>query len=52
MPLVLSELIEKLKREDEITLLELLEINSEMIIERFSDIIEEKQDYLEESIDD
>lgn len=52
MPLVLSELLEKLKREDEVYLLELLSINSEMILDRFTDLVEENMDYLEELLDD
>lgn len=52
MPLILSELLDKLKREDEIYLLELLSINSEMILERFSDLVEERMEYLEELLDD
>lgn len=52
MPLILSELLEKLKREDEVYLLELLNISSEDILERFADFVEERQDYLEELLDD
>jgi hypothetical protein len=52
MPLILSELIDKLKREDEVTLLELLAIDAEMILERFADLVEEKMDYLEGMTDD
>ena len=52
MPLVLSELLEKLKREDEVLLLELLGISSEDLVERFVDLIAQKQDYLEELLDD
>lgn len=52
MAWVLCELLEKLKREDEVQLLELLSINSEMILERFADIVEERMDYLEEMSDD
>lgn len=52
MPLVLSELLEKLKREDEVYLLELLSINSEMILDRFTDLVEENMDYLEELLDE
>lgn len=48
MALLLTELLEKLKREDEVYLLELLSIDSEMLVDRFSDIIAEKQDGLEE----
>ena len=52
MSLILTEIIEKLKREDEIFVLELLEIDSEMLVERFSDLVEYKQNYLEGLLDD
>lgn len=52
MPLVLSELLERLKRLDEVILLDLLEINSEELIERFSDKIETKLNLLVEELDD
>jgi hypothetical protein len=44
--LALSELIELLKDEDEVSLLEMLEITSIDIVERFSDFIENKYDLL------
>lgn len=44
--LTLEELKARLKRYDELTLLELLNISSEEIVERFDDIIEEKYDVL------
>lgn len=46
MNITFEELKEKLKRVDEVALLELLEIRSEDIIERFDDFIEEQQDRL------
>jgi hypothetical protein len=46
MTLTLPELIERLKELDEVTLLELLGITSESLVDRFSDVIEEKQDTL------
>jgi len=52
MPLVLSELLEKLRALDEIILLDLLEINSEDILERFADKIELKMSLLIEELDD
>lgn len=52
MALTLVELAEKLKREDEVSLLELLEIDSEDLVSRFIDIIEDKFDSLEEEFDD
>lgn len=49
MPLTLNELKEKLADNyDEISILELLEINSYDLVERFTDKIEEKFDQLEE----
>lgn len=46
-----DELKEKLQRVDEVTLLELLEIRSDDIIERFEDFIEEQQDKLMREIE-
>lgn len=45
MSLTLEEVKEKLKQLDETTLLEILEINSEEIVEKFSDKIEDREDY-------
>lgn len=45
MSLTLEEVKEKLKQLDETSLLEILEIDSEEIVERFSDKIEDKEDY-------
>lgn len=47
----LEELKERLKRYDEVTILELLDINTEEIIERFEDKIEERFDKLAEDED-
>ena len=44
--LTLEELKEKLKREDEVTLLEMLNINAEDILERFEDFLEERYDQI------
>lgn len=52
MPLILTELQEKLKRLDEITLLELLNISSEDIVERFIDLIELQADDLEKEFEE
>lgn len=49
--LTLVEIAEKLKQFDEITLLEILEINAEDLVERFMDKIEESQDKLRRAID-
>ena len=50
--LTLPDLCDKLKRLDEVTILELLEINSEEIVAKFQDKIEDMADYLEELLDD
>lgn len=52
MPLILSELMERLKREDEVSLLEILNIDSEMIVERFADLVEDRYDRLAEEYDE
>ena len=41
-----EELKEALKRLDEVTLVELLGIQSDDLVERFDDLIEKKQEYL------
>lgn len=46
-----SELIETLKRLDEVTLLELLEISSEDLVERFPELIEEKRGYIQKELE-
>ena len=43
---------EKLKKMEEVTLMETLEITSEEIVDRFLDRIEEKFDQLEIDLDD
>lgn len=51
MNLTFEELKEKLQSVDEVTLLELLEIRSEDIVDRFEDYIEEQQDKLMREIE-
>ena len=51
MNLTFEELKEKLQRIDEVTLLELLNIHSDDIVERFEDYIEEQQDKLVREIE-
>lgn len=46
MSLTLNDVLDKLKQIDEISLLEILEITSEDIIDRFTDKVEEKLDSL------
>ena len=50
--LTLLEIQEKLKRYDEVSLLEVLEISSEDIVEKFIEKIEEKYDVLLEELED
>lgn len=52
MSLTLVEVIERLKRLDEITLLEVLEISTEDLLDRFIDKVEERFDELEEDLSD
>jgi len=47
MALTLEEIKERMKRWDEITLIEELSLRSEDIVERFDDIIEDQADRLE-----
>ena len=49
--LTLEELIERLRRLDEILLLELLEIDSDSIVEKFRDRIEDNFDKLIKEVD-
>ena len=51
MHLTLPEIAERLKQIDEITLLEILGITSEDIVDRFGDIIEDRADSLQQHID-
>ena len=46
-----EELKEALKRLDEVSLLELLGIQSDDLVDRFDDVIEKKQEYLTKEID-
>lgn len=46
MPKHLDLLIERLKKFDEVALLELLDISSEEIVERFKDVIIKRREYL------
>jgi hypothetical protein len=46
------ELKEKLSMLDEVSLLEILNISSQELVDRFEDIIEEKQDKLERDFND
>lgn len=50
--LTMSELIEKLQQVDELTILELLDVTSEELVEFLQDQIVEKYDILLEYFDD
>ena len=50
--LTIEELKEKLAMLDEVTLLEILNIHSVDLVERFEDYIEDKQEKLERMIND
>jgi hypothetical protein len=50
--MTLHDLTEKLKKVEEVTLMEILEISSEELVDRFLDKIEEKFDVLEIDFDD
>lgn len=52
MTLTIEELKDKLQRIDEVTLLETLEINSELLVEAFEDRIIEQYDALAGDIED
>lgn len=52
MAYTLRDIIEKLKQFDEITLLELLDISSEELLERFIDKVELNFEQLEDLIND
>ena len=46
-----EELKEAIKRLDEVTLLELLGLQSDDLVDRFDDLIEKKQEYLIKELD-
>jgi len=48
----LEDIKDKLKQLDEVTLVEILGLTSEDLVDRCSDLIEEKQDALELDFDD
>ena len=52
MALTLNDICDRLKNLDEISLLEVLDISSEDIVDRFNDRIEDKADLLEEELKD
>ena len=52
MSLTFIDVCDKLKKQDEISLLEILDISSEDIVDRFPDKIEDKLDELEIDLDE
>ncbi len=52
MPLTLTDVMSRLKQLDEITLLEVLDISAEELVERFADKIEDNYDNLERELND
>jgi hypothetical protein len=51
MYLTFNELLERLRQLDEITLVEELGLTAEDIVDRFSDIIESRQDKLKQIVE-
>ena len=51
MALTLNDILDRLRQLDEVELLDLLGVNSDMIVERFIDLIEEHIDKLELEVD-
>ena len=51
MALTLNDILDRLRQLDEVELLDLLGVNSDMIVERFIDLIEEQIDKLELEVD-
>ena len=47
-----ENLIEKLKQLDEITVMELLEISTEELVDRFLDKLEDKLDYINNQLNE
>jgi hypothetical protein len=52
MPLTFEEVKERLTKVDEVSLLEVLDISSEDLVERFQDLIEKKLDDLAQEFED
>lgn len=50
--MTLHDLMERLKQVEEVTLMELLEVSSTELVDRFIDKIEEKFEVLENEVDD
>lgn len=50
--LTFIDVCDRLKQQDEISVLEVLEITSDELVDRFRDRVEEKYDYLVEDLED
>ena len=50
--LTFTDVCDRLKQQDEISVLEVLEITSEELVDRFNDKIESKIDYFMEDLED
>ena len=50
--LTFTDVCDRLKQQDEISVLEVLEITSEDLVDRFTDKIENKLDYFLEDLED
>jgi len=50
--LTFTDVCDRLKKQDEISVLEVLEITSEELVDRFNDRIEDKLDYFLEDLED
>ncbi len=50
--LTFADVCDRLKKQDEISVLEVLEITSEELVDRFNDRVEEKLDYFIEDLED
>jgi len=51
MSLTLYDIADLLRREDCVTILELLDISSDDLVDRFMDVIEDKADKLEKELE-
>ena len=50
--LTFTDVCDRLKQQDEISILEVLELTSEELVDRFHDKIEDKLDYFLEDLED
>jgi hypothetical protein len=50
--LTLEEVCDRLKQQDEISVMEVLELTAEDLVDRFRDKVEEKLDYFAEDLED